>query len=158
MRSNEIIRQQCDATIRIAESIAHTIEQDKECRKLITQEYISHINRLAAERDSLIREVEKLTEMLSYKAEHHLQQHQINQQHQHKMTAMKIVLYIILFLISPFIMMALLNTSAHLMQWVSKQLDKLKANKAGKVFAKIVGIVASVIGLLIIAFLYFVGY
>ena len=71
---------------------------------------------------------------------------------------MKIVLYIILFLISPFIMIALLSTSAHLMQWASKQLDKLKANKAGKVFAKIIGIVASIIGLLIIAFLYFVGY
>ena len=54
--------------------------------------------------------------------------------------------------------MALLSTSAHLMQWVSKQLDKLKANKAGNVFAKIIGIVASIIGLLIIAFLYFVGY
>ena len=54
--------------------------------------------------------------------------------------------------------MALLSTSAHLMQWASKQLDKLKANKAGKVFAKIVGIIASIIGLLIIAFLYFVGY
>lgn len=66
MRNNEIIRQQCDATIRIAECIAHTIEQDKECCKIITEEYISHINRLAAERDSLIREVEKLTEMLSY--------------------------------------------------------------------------------------------
>ena len=66
MRSNEIIRQQCDAAIRIAESIAHSIEQDKECRKIITEEYISHINRLAAERDSLIREVEKLTKMLSY--------------------------------------------------------------------------------------------
>ena len=71
---------------------------------------------------------------------------------------MKIVLYIILFLISPFIMMALLSTSAHLMQWASKQLYKLKANKAGKAFAKIVGIVASIIGLLIIAFLYFIGY
>ena len=66
MRSNEIIRQQCDAAIRIAESIALSIEQDKECRKIITEEYISHINRLAAERDSLIREVEKLTKMLSY--------------------------------------------------------------------------------------------
>ena len=66
MRTNEIVKQQCDATLRIAESIAHTIEQDKECRKLITQEYISLINRLVAERDSLIREVEKLTEMLSY--------------------------------------------------------------------------------------------
>ena len=66
MRSNEIIRQQCDATIRIAECIAHTIEQDKECRKIITEEYIAHINRLAAERDTLLREVERLTEMLSY--------------------------------------------------------------------------------------------
>ena len=71
---------------------------------------------------------------------------------------MKIVLYIILFLISPFIMMALLSTSAHLMQWASKQLDKLNKYKIGKVFAKIVGIVASIIGLLIIAILYFIGY
>ena len=55
-------------------------------------------------------------------------------------------------------MIALIRTRKHLMQWASKQLDKLKANKAGKVFAKIIGIVASIIGLLIIAFLYFVGY
>lgn len=66
MKQYELTQQQCEATIRIAESIAQSIEQDKECRKIITEEYISHINRLTAERDTLIREVEKLTEMHSY--------------------------------------------------------------------------------------------
>lgn len=66
MNYYEITKRQCDATLNIAESIAHSIEQDKECRKIITEEYIAHINRLAAERDTLLREVERLTEMLSY--------------------------------------------------------------------------------------------
>lgn len=66
MNYYEITKRQCDATLKIAESIAHSIEQDKECRKIITEEYIAHINRLAAERDTLLREVERLTEMLSY--------------------------------------------------------------------------------------------
>lgn len=74
------------------------------------------------------------------------------------MTVMKIILYIILFLISPFVMMALLSIISYLIQWVSKQLDKLKEYKAGKIFAKAVSIIATVVGLLIITFLYFVGY
>lgn len=59
-------KRQCDATLKIAESIARSIEQDKECRKIITEEYITHINKLATERDTLLREVERLTEMLAY--------------------------------------------------------------------------------------------
>ena len=74
------------------------------------------------------------------------------------MTVMKIILYIILFLISPFVMMALLSIISYLIQWVSKQLDKLNKYKTGKIFAKVVTVIASVIGLLIITFLYFVGY
>ena len=66
MNYYEITKRQCDATLKIVESIAHSMEQDKECRKIIAKEYIAHINRLAAERDILLREVERLTEMLSY--------------------------------------------------------------------------------------------
>lgn len=66
MNYYEITKRQCDATLKIVESIAHSIEQDKECRKIITEEYILHINRLATERDALLKEVERLTEMLSY--------------------------------------------------------------------------------------------
>lgn len=70
---------------------------------------------------------------------------------------MKTILIIILILISPFITMALLSTAAHSVQWSSKQLDKLKKYKVGKVFANIVSFIASAIGLLIIAFLYLFG-
>lgn len=70
---------------------------------------------------------------------------------------MKTLLIIILILISPFITMALLSTGAHLVQWASKQLDKLKKYKVGKVFANIVSFIASAIGLLIVAFLYLFG-
>lgn len=66
MNYYEITKRQCDATLKIAESIARSIEQDKECRKIITEEYITHINKLATERDTLLREVERLTEMLAY--------------------------------------------------------------------------------------------
>lgn len=66
MNYYEITKRQCDATLNIAESIARSIEQDKECRKIIAEEYITHINKLATERDTLLREVERLTEMLAY--------------------------------------------------------------------------------------------
>lgn len=66
MNYYEITKRQCDATLKITESIARSIEQDKECRKIITEEYITHINKLATERDTLLREVERLTEMLAY--------------------------------------------------------------------------------------------
>lgn len=66
MNYYEITKRQCDATLKIVESIARSIEQDKECRKIITEEYITHINKLATERDTLLREVERLTEMLAY--------------------------------------------------------------------------------------------
>lgn len=66
MNYYEITKRQCDATLKIAESIARSIEQDKECRKIITEEYITHINKPATERDTLLRELERLTEMLAY--------------------------------------------------------------------------------------------
>lgn len=70
---------------------------------------------------------------------------------------MKIVLIIILILISPFITMALLSSVAHLTQWMSKQLDKLRKYKVGKIFANILGFIGSLIGFLIMAFLYLFG-
>lgn len=70
---------------------------------------------------------------------------------------MKTLLIIILILISPFITMALLSIVAHLTQWASKQLDKLKKYKVGKMFANIVSFIASAIGLLLMAILYLFG-
>lgn len=70
---------------------------------------------------------------------------------------MKTLLIIILILISPFITMALLSIVAHITQWTSNQLDKLKKYKVGKVFANIVSFIASLIGLLIVAILYLFG-
>lgn len=65
---------------------------------------------------------------------------------------MKYILFIILSFISPFIMCALLGIGAHLMQWSPKQLGKLNKYKAGRIFAKMVSIIVSIIGLLILIF------
>lgn len=46
MNYYEITKRQCDATLKIVESIAHSMEQDKECRKIIAEEYIAHIKGL----------------------------------------------------------------------------------------------------------------
>lgn len=83
-----------------------------------------------------------------------MQQYKTNKQYQHKM---KTILIIVLILISPFITMALLSIIVHLVQWASKQLDKLKKYKVGKVFANIVSFIASAIGFLIMAILYLFG-
>lgn len=52
------------SVLRIAESIARMLEQDKDNRKIIADEYINHINRLANERDALLREIERLTDIV----------------------------------------------------------------------------------------------
>lgn len=70
---------------------------------------------------------------------------------------MKTIFIIILILISPFITMALLSAITHLVTWMSKQLNKLRKHKVGKIFANILGFIGSLIGLLIIAFLYSFG-
>ena len=69
---------------------------------------------------------------------------------------MKILLYSFLIVMGPIIIMALLAIGASLVKWVSKQLGKLKKYKTGKMFVKTVEFIGSLIGLLILAFLYFV--
>ena len=71
---------------------------------------------------------------------------------------MKYILFVIIILISPFVTIALLSICAHLIQWMSKQLNKLNKYKAGKIFVKVVTAIASIIGLLIMLLLYSTEY
>lgn len=67
MRSEiiKLAREQIETSNRVMESIATAMAADKELRAVITSEYIRHIERIATERDQLLAEVTRLTDMLS---------------------------------------------------------------------------------------------
>lgn len=58
-------RLQLDTSNRIMESMAKTIASNTECHRLITEEYASHIGKLSAERDFLLKQNQRLTDMVA---------------------------------------------------------------------------------------------
>lgn len=67
MRSEilNLAKRQIETSNKIAESLSMAMTADKELRTMITSEYIRHIDKISAERDQLLAEVKRLTEMLS---------------------------------------------------------------------------------------------
>lgn len=60
----ELTQRQVEASNRIAEALAESMAQDKECRRLMTKVYIHQITQLTNERNTLLAEVDRLTGML----------------------------------------------------------------------------------------------